>query len=191
MPSIPVPCSACGASLHLPAQVRRVACNHCGAVLTVRQEGGVTFTQVSRSSGAVAAKPPPVRRVSPAAPPNPRAGPLHLVGELSRLEDEWREEQQSYDVREGPSSSSIALTVVIGFMSIPVLVLSIFIFFNVSMEGALIWLAVFLMALVAFGLFLGLDLRRARKARAYQRAEAEYQRRRRALLERLEETEDP
>jgi hypothetical protein len=181
MPAVTVPCSVCEATLRVQPQSRRFACSRCGAVLALREAGGVLFTEAVRSGVAAVLPGPPGRP----AVPDDRAERLRLRGELSRLEEEWSVEQQGHYVREGPGIVSILFTVLIGLVAVPLSAVGILLFD--APDAPLYGIPFVAIALSAFALVLLLDVRRALRARAYRRAEAEYQRRRRALLERLGE----
>jgi hypothetical protein len=189
MAGIVVPCNACGAELHVPPHVRYVRCDRCGASLAVRQEGGAWFTESPQGPPGAGAAPDSreLERV------NDRLHELTVRNELLRLDQEWRTEQERYvgPGRAGPrpapslrgTAVGVVIVVVVGltcvaFMTWPTIFSS-----GGPSGGPPAFFPLFGLLFILF--VVAGAVTNHRKAKAFQRAAEEYQRRRRELLDRL------
>jgi hypothetical protein len=168
MPVSSVNCNLCGASLEIPLTTNFATCGNCGARLAIKRTATSIFTE---SAGD-----------EPAGRLADQLNELALQNELNRIDLEWQNEREAFLIgnpfgaknvpRKDGARLGIVFAVVVGIG---------FIIFTASLPraraiGAPIW-AGGIVLLVG----LGSAIQAYSKAAAYERAEAQYRRRREAV----------
>jgi DNA-directed RNA polymerase subunit RPC12/RpoP len=181
-------CNECGALIPVPSVARYATCNRCGAHLVVKRTDVAAYTELA---GGV-----PGASESPASP-NPalreltnRLDSLEYRNALAQIDHEWEMERERYMTSPAYGRShapSMVQAVFIGMFSIGLGLYLIYLAFDrpggVRSSGSFS----LLVGLIFFVAGLGTSIHRFIKARKYQAAFAEYQRRRAALRDRLGE----
>lgn len=191
---IPLACNHCSAPLSVPEDVRFVTCGHCNTSLSVEHEGDAFFTrkldQISAATEKIGSK---VEELH-AEMVRGRQGDARR-----RLDDEWAEQRKRYlvDTSAGPASVPQLMDTVhvwVGMTFIGVVVVAIVGAESTFHLGALA--AAFAVCGVAAVAVIAKVGETNSKARLYQSAFEEYQRRRAAISEQndsvgnLENTDD-
>jgi len=172
-------CQQCSAPLKVPAGAKFVTCTHCGAQLAVRRTDSVAYTETLEAIDA---------RTERMAE---QLDDLHRRTAVAELDREWEAERESYyvtgknGVRHLPTRGGSAFggVVAVVFGAIWTAVTCGIGGAAQDAPGPFGLIAVLFplagLALIGFGLFAAID--GFNKAGAYERAEAEYRRRREEL----------
>lgn len=173
----PIVCSQCGAPLQVPAGVGFVTCNHCHAALAVKREASVTYTEAVEK---LATHTEELRQ---------EVAELRYERELERIDREWAQRRESFltTTRRGnqtlPSRAGgivmIIVGVVMGGMMTGIFTVVAGGLGTVDGLGMLACLPLAPLMFMAISIIAGISM--LKKAGDYERAQAEYERRRAAI----------
>jgi hypothetical protein len=174
MAELSILCNRCGATLRLAPSTNFVTCARCGASLVVRRSGDAVYTEAAGEQAL-----------------NQVAANLETIAqqnELARIDREWQIEREQYLLRgrygqqmpPSPGMSLVGGAVIVGF-GLLWTTLAFAITVNSPFGGASIF-PLFGVIFIVGGL--GWAVYTHKLALRYEQAHAEYQRRRREILNR-------
>jgi ribosomal protein S27E len=167
-----VACNHCGAPLSVPGEARFVTCTYCGASLQVLRSGGAAYTQVLNNIDER------TQRIEQ------DVAELKTRERIDELDRQWMLEREQYLVRGRNGNSSIPSPAVAIFGSAVAAVFGIIwtcVAVSIGAPGLFpLFGVVFVLAALVGGGFA------ASKASEYKNAQEQYQRRRQALQDDLD-----
>ncbi len=167
----PISCGSCGASLDVPKGVQFVNCRHCGSALKVQRTESASFTEVMQTLQEQSARIAGNTEV------------LRIQNEISLLDQEWEQQSARLMIRGKHGNTSVpgkTSSIVMGFIGT---IFGIFWTSLAATNGAPLFFVGF--GVIFTGMIVVMSIVNFLKAIQYQQLEAEHERKRTHLKQRL------